>query len=463
MTPYDELDADTATLSRSNPRRLESARGGACLQLELIWSKTEQSRVGECCVVSRGTVLGRGPTSEPGDPPKAEFFRQRPGLNEPTGALTAPTASRRQWLMTPTSSTLVVENVGKQALLHNGVVVERCVARPGDTLGVAGTALFHVAQRLRLLAHFSHAPFSFGAADPAGMIGESQTAWELRRALVTLAASTAHVLLLGPSGSGKELCARALHAWSARTKRDFVARNAATLPSGILEAELFGNAANYPQSGMPARSGLFGAVDGGTLFIDEIGELSERDQAAFLRVLDAGEYQRLGEDRPRATKVRAVAATNRAADALKFDLLARFSERLQVPDLNQRRGDIPLIAKAILERLSSEQASRAPYVLSLELTDALVRHQYTTNVRELERLLRLARLESSDEVLRVTPSVDELLEMPGAVAELDADTLRRTLAECNSSSEAARRLGLPSRFALHRLAKKLGVVATGKG
>src|SRR5690606_21045023 len=197
---------------------------------------------------------------------------------------------------------LEVENVGKQQLRHNGVVTSRCVARPGDTLGIAGTVLFHVTKRARLLADVPYIQFPFGGADTVGIIGESEVAWELRRALVTLADAGAHVLLLGPSGSGKELCARALHVWSARADKVFVARNAATLPSGLLEAELFGNANNYPQSGMSGRLGLFGTADGGTLFIDEIGELAEPDQAAFLRVLDAGEYQRLGEDRPRKTQ-----------------------------------------------------------------------------------------------------------------------------------------------------------------
>lgn len=458
----DNVDADTATLSDSNAQGLSLGRGSACLQLELVWSKAEEHRLGECCIVSRPAVLGRGPSADPGDAPKAEFFRQRPGVNEPTGALMAPTISRRQWTMTPQPNALVVENVGKQQLLHNGVVTQRCVARPGDTLGIAGTVLFHVNKRGRLLAGASYAPFPFGSADTVGIIGESEAAWELRRALGMLADSGAHVLLLGPSGSGKELCARALHAWSVRADKAFIARNAATLPSGLLEAELFGNANNYPQSGMPARLGLFGAAHGGTLFIDEIGELAERDQAAFLRVLDAGEYQRLGEDRPRTTQVRVVAATNRTIDSLKFDLLARFAERLEVPDLNHRRGDIPLIARTILGRFTEEHTASIPYALSLELTDALIRHQYTTNVRELERLLRVARLDRSDHVLRRTRAVDELLNLPGASAKINAETLRRALAESNTSADAARRLGLPSRYALHRLAKKLGVVADEK-
>jgi transcriptional regulator with GAF, ATPase, and Fis domain len=362
--------------------------------------------------------------------------------------------------MTPRRSSLHVENVGKQELLHNNRVVSSCVAHPGDTLAIRGSALFLLSNRPRLMAELPLTPFPFGEPDSAGMIGESEAAWELRSALAACANTKGHVLLLGASGSGKELAARAVHQWSSRANKPFVSRNAATLPSGILEAELFGNAANYPQSGMPARVGLFGAADGGTLFLDEIGELSERDQAAFLRVLDAGEYQRLGEDRTRRSSLRVVAATNRPPSSLKFDLLARFSERIHLPDLNQRRGDISLIANHLLRSLSAEHPELPKLRLSFELASVLIRNRYVTHARELERLLRCARPASPEGVLGVTPSVEEALRLPEEAVEISAETVRRALAESRSSSDAARRLGLPSRFALHRLTKKLGIVTS---
>lgn len=454
-------NADTASVSVAGPG-CEEAEAGDCLQLELIWSRDEPSRIGECCIVSRASLLGRGPTKASGDPAKAEFLRQRPGFNEPTGALNAPTASRRQWLLVPHGAALGVTNVGKQVLLHNGLSASACKAVPGDTLGIDGTALFRVSKRPRLLPRQDFVPFEFGEADAMGIVGETDTAWQLRRELTNLALSSAHVLIFGPSGSGKELCARALHLGSSRAKHEFVSRSAATMPSGIIEAELFGNAANYPNAGMPARAGLIGAADGGTLFIDEIGELSERDQATFLRVLDAGEYQRLGEERVRQSRLRVVAATNRAPNVLKFDLLARFQEHLHLPDLNQRRADIPLIATGILRRLSSESPDGMPLRLGLALTDVLVRHNYTTNVRELEQLLRLARRESTGPELRLAPSVEAQLKLPSVEQELSADAVRRALSESHSTSEAAKRLGLPSRFALNRLMKKLGVAGAEK-
>lgn len=449
-------DADTASLSATGLACGESGSGRS-LHLELLWSKEEGHRVGECCNVSRATLLGRGPTREPGDPPKSEFFRQRPGVNEPTGALNAPTASRRQWVLTPHTSGLQVDNIGKPELLHNGLAVRRCVARPGDTLGVEGTALFLLTERTRVLPQCDYAPFAFGATDSFGIVGESEIAWKLRRQLAQLARASAHVLVLGASGSGKELCARALHHGSPRQAKTFVSRNAATIPSGIIEAELFGNAANYPNSGMPARAGLIGAADGGTLFVDEIAELPERDQATFLRVLDAGEYQRLGEERVRKCDLRVLAATNRPPESLKFDLLARFQEHLHVPDLNQRRADIPLIANQVLGKLASEFAASAPKRPSLELIDTLVRHSYTTNVRELEQLLRLVLRESSGADLRISAALSAQVDLPSCSVELSADAIRCALAESKSVKDAAKRLGLPSRFALHRLMKKLGV------
>ena len=132
------------------------------------------------------------------------------------------------------------------------------------------------------------------------------------------------MLVRGESGTGKELCAAAIHGLSARGARPLVARNAATFPAGLVDAELFGNAKNYPNPGTAERDGLIGEADGTTLFLDEIGELPAAPQAHLLRVLDRnGEYQRLGDSRPRCADLRVVAATDRAVSELKHDFAAR--------------------------------------------------------------------------------------------------------------------------------------------
>src|SRR5262249_14365097 len=164
-----------------------------------------------------------------------------------------------------------------------------------------------------------------------------------------------NVLIHGPSGTGKELAARAVHALSRRAKRPLVARNAATLPPGLVDAELFGNVKNYPNPGTPERPGLIAQADGGTLFLDEIGELPWDLQAHLLRVLDAGgESHRLGEATARRASIRLVAATNRAPGELKHDLLARLTLRLVMPELAARPEDIPLLVRHLLRRAAEQ-------------------------------------------------------------------------------------------------------------
>src|SRR5262249_8174942 len=143
----------------------------------------------------------------------------------------------------------------------------------------------------------------FGMGDRFGIVGESAAAWHLRAAIAFVAAQSAHVLITGASGTGKELVARAIHAASERAARPMVARSAGTFPETLVDAELFGSARGYPNAGMPERTGLFGEADGSTLFFDEIGEVPESLQSHLLRVLDSGEYHRLGESRQRRVEV----------------------------------------------------------------------------------------------------------------------------------------------------------------
>src|SRR6185436_8690780 len=135
--------------------------------------------------------------------------------------------------------------------------------------------LFCVRRRAWVHSLGSRAPsMPFGTADPHGMVGESPVAWEFRRQIAFVAPRPDHVLIVGESGTGKELAARAVHALSPRNASAFVARNAATFPEGLVDAELFGHAKNYPNAGMPERPGLIAGAASATLFLDEIAELS---------------------------------------------------------------------------------------------------------------------------------------------------------------------------------------------
>ena len=236
-----------------------------------------------------------------------------------------------------------------------------------------------------------------------------------------------------------------------------MSRNAASIPDGLVEAELFGNAANYPHAGIAARSGLVGMADKGTLFLDEVGELAEHQQANLLRVMDTGEYQRLGEDRLRRSSLRVVAATNRPPETLKSDFLARFTERLWVPGLNERRADIPFLARQLLARICAEQPNAGASQLGMVFTDALVRHQYRLHHRELERLLRLARRNSAGRELELSRELETELDLPLALCDTSVESILGALAASRNAAEAAKRLGLPSRFALYRLMKRLGI------
>jgi two-component system nitrogen regulation response regulator GlnG/two-component system response regulator HydG len=222
---------------------------------------------------------------------------------------------------------------------------------------------------------------------------------------------------------------------------------------------------------MPERAGLIGQADGGTLFLDEIGELPPDLQAHLLRVLDAGEYQRLGESKRRVADIRLVAATNRLPEDLKEDLAARLGLRIHVPGLDERREDVPLLARHLLLRAATRDPQIASTYfegwdghageprLSAALVRALVMHGYTTNVRELESMLWRAASSSSGSTLDLTDDVKKLVRVAAKpTRELGADEVRQALARHGGVKDKAwRDLGLPSRHALHRLMKKLAI------
>src|SRR5262249_18718390 len=155
-----------------------------------------------------------------------------------------------------------------------------------------------------------------------------------------------HVLVIGESGSGKELAVQAIHRLSRRAKRPLVADNIAVMPTSLAAALLFGNRKNFPNSGMEERAGLIGAADDGTLFLDEIGDMPSDVQPMFLRVTErGGEYFRLGDEaRPRRSSFRLIGATNRPQQ-LRHELKRRFQREVRIPGLAERREDIPLLIR----------------------------------------------------------------------------------------------------------------------
>jgi DNA-binding NtrC family response regulator len=423
-------------------------------------------------------VLGRGDAhGDPTEQRRVVFERHRPGARERTPPLAGRAISRDQLRVRVADGELAVERIGRCAMLVSGERAESATVRPGDTIHLRDQIVLVCVARAPEIPpsrHFDDAnACAFGAPDALGILGESAAAWELRERVAFAAKADGHVLVLGESGTGKELAARAVHALSRRARAPFVARNAATLPSGLIDAELFGNARNYPNAGMAERPGLVGQADGGTLFLDEIAELPLELQTHLLRVLDAGEYARLGEATPRRADFRLVGATNRAPSSLKHDVLARLTIRVALPPLSARREDVALLARHLL-RAAAEKSPElcAGFVdggavrIDGALVDALVRHAYTTHVRELGALLWRAMASSSGDRVALTDELKDELASARAqmeardeppAAEPDAAQIRASLASSDGSvTKAARALGV-SRFALYRLLKKHGI------
>ena len=453
----------TVPSGRDVAARIRSSLGDAPA-LVIAWSAREPHRVGECALLE-----GAGPwwIGRDGAGSKATSFgRYRPGSTLMTGRLVGESVSRGQLELTRTSEGVVVKNVGPHARLAiNGVELAGALLEEGDVVEIVGHYVFRFGTRPRSMGEAVDWPaFAFGEADAFGIVGESPAAWKLRADIAFAARTHLHVLLRGGSGTGKELAAAAIHALSRRARGPFVARSAATFPPGLVDAELFGNARNYPNAGMPEREGLVGAADGGTLFLDEIGETPLDAQAHLLRVLDGGEYHRLGDTRARRADFRLVCATNRDVAELKVDLAARLKLVIEIPALDARRDDIPLIARHLVAGATETSPAASKFVtrgarVELAIDPALVvtllGASYPTNVRQLEAILWRA--------MRDSPEPPLTLAHAEAVAALDDEEddheyseveLRTTLdRHAWNVSSASRALGI-TRHSLGRLMKK---------
>ncbi len=477
---------DTATLSFLETHAPDPAATSPALAL--LWSRDERERVGEVTLLDPRVNPGYDPQTraftigrESSRGRVCTFTRQRPGENHEAGALRSRLLSRQQLRITPVGDELELENLGRSDLRVNGQTITRGRARPGDVIALHRRALLLYTRRPQRLPSRALDPsllnFPFGHADAYGLVGESPALWALRERVQFLARRSLHVLIIGPSGSGKELVANAIHKLSARGGASLVSRNAATIPESLVDAELFGNARGYPNPGMRERAGLIGEAHGSSLFLDELGELPQGMQAHLLRVMDLGEYQRLGETRRRVADVRLIAATNRAASELKHDLLARFPLRLQLEGLSARREDIPLIARHLLReirrsdpdalaRFDHEDSSDTP-PLSSQLVERLLTCTNEHNVRGVHATLWRALSESDGRYLDLPENeasehhhrdeeADGPALAPGASAS-PTDAISRAhvaqaLAACGGSEERAwRALGLTSRLQLQQL------------
>jgi two-component system response regulator HydG len=246
------------------------------------------------------------------------------------------------------------------------------------------------------------------------IIGNSVAIRQTLEMVQQVAPSSATVLLLGDSGTGKELFARAIHEGSPRRERPFVAVNCAALPESILESELFGYEEGAFTGARRRKEGRFELAHTGTLFLDEIAEMSPATQVKILRVLQEGEFERLGATRSVHVDVRVIAATNKdlrgmvKAGRFREDLFYRLDViSIQLPPLRDRRDDIPLLAHHFLQRYAQKNG-KAIRGISREAMDVLVDHRWPGNVRELENTIERAVVLAKGDVVTTDELPDSL-------------------------------------------------------
>jgi transcriptional regulator with GAF, ATPase, and Fis domain len=305
-----------------------------------------------------------------------------------------------------------------------------------------------------------------------GLVGESEPVRRMLKLVDRVTPTDVPVLVMGESGSGKELVARAIHQNGARSRRPFVSENCGAIPEGLLESALFGHVRGAFTGAARPRAGLFDVADGGTLFLDEIGEMSLGMQTKLLRVIEDGMVKPVGSEREHRVDVRVIAATNRdlgamvVSKAFREDLYYRLNViAIEVPPLRQRPGDVDLLVRHFVEKHGSGRPVRftKPALLALSL------YHWPGNVRQLENEIRRALVLADDLIDTPHLSSEIIASTPGDVARvasldlrervdaLETELLVQALDQTGGNqARAAEMLGL-SRFGLQKMMKRLGL------
>jgi len=306
----------------------------------------------------------------------------------------------------------------------------------------------------------------------SGMVGRDPKMQTIFKLIEDIAPTDASVLIQGESGTGKELVARAIHAHSLRRKKPFVVINCSAYPATLLESELFGHEKGAFTGAVRRKAGRFELADGGTVFLDEIGDISSTAQIKLLRVLQTRKLERLGGEETLAVDVRILSATNKNLleevqnERFREDLFYRLNViPIQVPPLCDRRNDIPLLVRHFTRHFAVEQ-DRDVAEFSPEAMRLLLDYSWPGNVRELENsiehavvLARGSRIEVTDLPAAVCPPASLGRKRPlRKIDDSESDLLQEVLDECGwNKKEAARRLGI-SRSTLYNKIRKYRLV-----
>jgi Nif-specific regulatory protein len=312
------------------------------------------------------------------------------------------------------------------------------------------------------------------------VIGKNKKMKKILQSVDKLRDTKSNVLVLGESGTGKGIIARTIHEQSSRKDNPFVTVNCSILSPTLLESELFGHEKGAFTGADKLKIGRFEFADGGTVFLDEIGEIDKSTQTKLLRILQEKVFERVGSTKTISTDIRIIAATNsdleKAVEQNLFrrDLYYRLKVIVfQLPPLRERREDIPSFAEFFLKKYGSE-LSKSTQKFDKECMDALVSYDYPGNIRELENIVERAVVLADEDIIHVSDLPDEIQnrkkgifdrqiivpEKTKSISEMEKDVIFKTLLECSwNQSMAARLLGL-SRDKLRYRIKKYGLEKT---
>jgi formate hydrogenlyase transcriptional activator len=298
------------------------------------------------------------------------------------------------------------------------------------------------------------------------IVGSSSALREVLDQIRIVAPTDSTVLIEGETGTGKELIAQAIHLNSRRRDRPFVKLNCAAIPLGLLESELFGHEKGAFTGAVAQRPGRFEAADGGTLFLDEIGDIPLELQAKLLRVLQEQEFERLGSTYTRRVNVRVVAATNQDLAGLVAEKLFRMDlyYRLNVfpvalPPLRDRLEDIPMLVAHFVHRYAASMAKRIDRIGS-EAMEALLRHPWPGNIRELQNFIERAVILTKGDALHLSPFPSPAAFQSEPVTLEDAErghilnALRKSNWVVGGAAGAAARLGLKRTTLISKMRKR---------